>query len=134
MEFTDGEEAIFSTISEADRITNINGVTEPTLANFIAYITRSTPEKLTFEIKHIHKIKGLEYEQVIVQRIEDLPHKSNYGVHFAIFGTRSFQANAGQIYDYVQELNKLYVMLTRPRKNLYIIKNQYKQSHFLAAQ
>ncbi len=134
LEFTDGEEAIFSTISEADRITNINGVTEPTLANFIAYITRSTPEKLTFEIKHIHKIKGLEYEQVIVQRIEDLPHKSNYGVHFAIFGTRSFQANAGQIYDYVQELNKLYVMLTRPRKNLYIIKNQYKQSHFLAAQ
>lgn len=134
LELIDGEEAIFSTISEANRITNVDGVAEPTLANFITYITRSTPEKLTFEIKHIHKIKGLEYEQVIVQRIEDLPHKSNYGVHFAIFGTRSFQANASQIYDYVQELNKLYVMLTRPRKNLYIIKNQYKQSHFLFAQ
>jgi superfamily I DNA/RNA helicase len=132
LEVADGEESIFNTISESDKITNIDAVTEPTLANFLAYITRSSPEKLTFEIKHIHKIKGLEYEQVIVQKIEDLPHKSNYGVHFAIFGTRSFQATAGHIYDYVQELNKLYVMLTRPRKNLYIIKNQYKQCHFLA--
>ncbi|PJE57808.1 MAG: hypothetical protein COU81_04090 [Candidatus Portnoybacteria bacterium CG10_big_fil_rev_8_21_14_0_10_36_7] len=132
IQVTDREKSIFSTISESDKITNMNAVAEPTLASFIAYITRSSPEKLTFEIKHIHKIKGLEYEQVIVQKIEDLPHKSNYGVHFAIFGTRQFQANAGHIYDYVQELNKLYVMLTRPRKNLYIIKNQYKQSHFLA--
>ena len=86
---------------------------------------------MSFEIKHIHKIKGLEYEQVIVQKIEDLPHKSNYGVHFAIFGTRQFQANASHIYDYIQELNKLYVMLTRPRKNLYIIKDQNKQCYFL---
>lgn len=134
LELTNGVESTFSVISESDKIEKISAVAEPTLANFIAYITRSNPEKLTFEIKHIHKIKGLEYEQVIVQKIEDLPHKSNYGVHFSIFGTGQFQANAGHIYDYIQELNKLYVMLTRPRKNLYIIKNQNKQSYFLATQ
>lgn len=134
LELNDEERSLFATLSEADKIDKISSVTEPLLSNFISYITRSNPEKLTFEIKHIHKIKGLEYEQVIVQKIEDLPHKSNYGVHFTIFGTGHFKANADHIYDYVQELNKLYVMLTRPRKNLYIIKNQYKQSHFLAAQ
>jgi len=133
LQVTEGEKSIFSTVSESDKITNISSVAEPTLASFIAYITRSTPERLTFEIKHIHKIKGLEYEQVIVQKIEDLPYKTNYGVHFAIFGTRQFQADAGHIYDYIQELNKLYVMLTRPRKNLYIIKNQYKQTPFLVS-
>lgn len=132
LEFIDGEEAILKTISEADKITNINGVAEPTLANFIAYITRSTPEKLTFEIKHIHKIKGLEYEQVIVQRIEDLPNWRNYDVHNAIFGTTPFQASADHLYDYVQELNKLYVMLTRPRKNLYLIVNPNKLPAFLS--
>ena len=131
LELADGEESVFSTISESDKLAKISSVPEPKLVNFISYITRSSPEKMSFEIKHIHKIKGLEYEQVIVQKIEDLPHKSNYGVHFAIFGTRQFQANASHIYDYIQELNKLYVMLTRPRKNLYIIKDQNKQCYFL---
>ncbi len=131
LEVADGEESIFSTISESDKITNIEAIAEPTLANFITYITRSSTEKITFEIKHIHKIKGLEYEQVIVQRIEDLPHRSKDGVHYAIFGTKPFEANSDHIYDYVQELNKLYVMLTRTKNNLYVIKNQNRRAAFL---
>lgn len=129
LEIADLKKPILSCLSETDR--TINDVSEPTLGNFISYITRPNPENMTFEIKHIHKIKGLEYEHVIVQRAEDLPHQSNNAVHGAIFGTRHFQATASHVYDYIQELNKLYVMLTRPRKNLYIIKNQNKRCYFL---
>jgi superfamily I DNA/RNA helicase len=125
------QQSVFVSISESDKMDSLTGITEPKLEGFLQYITRSNTEKLTFEIKYIHKIKGLEYEQVIVQKIEDLPHKSNYGLHSAIFWGKTYQANIGEIYDYIQELNKLYVMITRPRKNLYIIKNQNKQYPFL---
>ncbi len=123
------QQAIFVTIADTDKMV---GIQEPTLEGFLKYITRSRSENLTFEIKYIHKIKGLEYEQVIVQRIEDLPHKSNYGLHGALFWRRAYQPSVDDIYNYIQELNKLYVMLTRPRKNLYIIKNQYKQYNLLS--
>lgn len=132
LKLSEDEQAIFVAISETDKIDSLNGAAEPKMKDFITYITRSNTEKLTFEIKHIHKIKGLEYEQVIVQRVEDLPHKSNYNLHEAVFGTKRHQASMGEIYDYIQELNKLYVMLTRPRKNLYIIRNQSRQCHFLS--
>lgn len=125
------QQSIFVSISDTDRMSSLTDIPEPKLEGFLQYITRSRSENLTFEIKHIHKIKGLEYEQVIVQRIEDLPHKSNYGLHGAIFWGKTYQTSIGEIYDYIQELNKLYVMITRPRKNLYIIKNQNKQYHFL---
>lgn len=123
------QQSIFVNISDTDKMV---GISEPTLEGFLQYVTRSRTENLTFEIKHIHKIKGLEYEQVIVQRIEDLPHKSNYGLHGALFWGRTYSPSVDEIYNYIQELNKLYVMLTRPRKNLYIIKNQNRQYNFLS--
>lgn len=129
LELDTDQQFIFVTISDADRMV---GVQEPTLEGFLQYITRSRTENLNFEIKYIHKIKGLEYEQVIVQRIEDLPYKSNYGLHGALFWGRTYQPSIEDVYNYIQELNKLYVMLTRPRKNLYIIKNQNKQYNFLS--
>ncbi|NQU99517.1 MAG: hypothetical protein HQ538_02165 [Parcubacteria group bacterium] len=131
LELGDNEQSIFASVSEADKIGSLIGTPEPKLVDFLYFITRSNTEKITFEIKHIHKIKGLEYEQVIVQRIEDLPHKSNYGLHGAVFWGRNYQPSVDEIYDYIQELNKLYVMLTRSRKNLYIIKNQNKNCRFL---
>lgn len=131
LELAENENSIFTAISEADKIGDLSNTIEPKIGDFVSYITRSNTEKLAFEIKHIHKIKGLEYEQVIVQRIEDLPHKSNSNIHWSIFGTRQYQPSTDEIYDYIQELNKLYVMLTRPRKNLYIIRNQNKQCPFL---
>jgi superfamily I DNA/RNA helicase len=125
------EQSILISISDTDKIDSLTNIPEPKLKDFLHYITRSNIEKPTFEIKYIHKIKGLEYEHVIVQKVEDLPHKSNYGLHGAIFWKKTYQPSINEIYNYIQELNKLYVMLTRPRKNLYIIKDQNKNCPFL---
>lgn len=131
LELNEKEKSIFISLSEKDKIDSLSNASEPKLNGFLRYITRTNTEKLAFVIKHIHKIKGLEYEQVIVQRTEDLPHKSNYGIHGAIFWGRDYQPSIDEIYNYIQELNKLYVMLTRPRNNLYIIRNKNKKAYFL---
>ena len=125
------EQTVFTAVSESDKIYSLLGTPEPTLKDFLHYITRSNSEKLSFEIKHIHKIKGLEYEQVIVQKIEDLPHQSNNCLHGAIYWGKNHQPSVDEIYDYIQELNKLYVMLTRARKNLYIIMDKNKKAYFI---
>ncbi|KKP93151.1 MAG: hypothetical protein US25_C0052G0001 [Candidatus Moranbacteria bacterium GW2011_GWE1_36_7] len=109
----------------------IGGVTEPTLQGFINFITNSKKEKLTFEIKHIHKIKGLEYDQVILQKIEDLPHKTHSNFNNAVYFGKLYQPTTAEIYNYIQELNKLYVMLTRAKKNLYIVINKNRKPIFL---
>lgn len=123
--------SVFSSISEEDKITSLADIPEPNLGDFLQYITKSNKDQFSFEIKYIHKIKGLEYEQVIVQKIEDLPHKTNYGLHGAIFWGKEYNPSLEEIYNYIQELNKLYVMLTRPKKNLFIIKNENKICNFL---
>ena len=131
LELNDSEKSIFSPLSDEDKINSLTGITEPKILDFLHFITKSNTEKLLFEIKHINKIKGLEYEQVIVQRIEDLPHRTKNRMHGAVFFENNYQISVDEIYDYIQELNKLYVMLTRTKKNLYIIKNQNKNYLFL---
>jgi superfamily I DNA/RNA helicase len=132
LEMDDSKKSIFSSLSDEDKISSLTGTLEPKILDFLHFITKSNTEKLLFEIKHINKIKGLEYEHVIVQRIEDLPYRSNENrVHGAVFFGKNYQISVDEIYDYIQELNKLYVMLTRPKKNLYIIKNQKKDCRFL---
>ena len=119
---------IFRKPSKEDKIA---GIDEQTLQGFIDFITNTKKEKLAFEIKHIHKIKGLEYDQVILQKVEDLPHKANYNFNQAVFFGKSYQPAINEIYNYIQELNKLYVMLTRAKKNLYIVLNKDKKPIFL---
>lgn len=106
---------------EKKNMKNFENIKIPTIQGFIDFIERTNNDKTIFEIRHIHKIKGLEYDQVIVQKIEDLPHKSNYKIHKAIFLGYEDKLTKEDVYNYIQEINKLYVMLTRAKKNLYII-------------
>lgn len=131
LNLNDQQKNIFQKPSEEDRIAN---VPESTLQGFIDFITNAKKEKLSFEIKHIHKIKGLEYDQVILQKIESLPHKAHGNLNGAVFYGTRYIPKADEIYDYVQELNKLYVMLTRAKKNLYIVINKNKKPIFLDIQ
>lgn len=125
------EKQIFPTISSSDRRPDLNGLSEPTIQGFVSFIIRSKNNSNTFDVKHIHKIKGLEYEQVIIQKIEDLPHRANAKLHKAMFSSEDATLAVDDIYNYIQELNKLYVMLTRSKKNLYIITNPNKQPQLL---
>lgn len=111
---------------ENNKASNLDGINDPTIENFLEYIKNKNNNDLTFEIKHIHKIKGLEYDQVIVQKIEDLPHPSNKIIHDSIFNISRGIYNIDNVYNYIQEINKLYVMLTRSKNNLYIIINKNK--------
>jgi len=121
------QKELFIVIDKNNKVNNFNSLTEPNIQGFINYTKRINKEKVTFEIKHIHKIKGLEYNQVIVQKIEELPYKAGQNkVHQVIFGNQSVTLTASEVYNYIQELNKLYVMLTRSKKNLYIIINENK--------
>ncbi len=114
----------FLEVSENNEIKNFENINLPTIGGFLKFAMRATKEKITFEIKHIHKIKGMEYEQVIVQKIEDLPYRSYENkVHQYVFHGNIQTLNPREIYDYIQEINKLYVMLTRSKKNLYIVLN-----------
>lgn len=114
----------FLEVSENNEIKNFENINLPTIGGFLKFAMRATKEKITFEIKHIHKIKGLEYEQVIVQKIEDLPYRRHENkVHQSVFHGNIQALNSKEIYDYIQEINKLYVMLTRSKKNLYIVLN-----------
>jgi ATP-dependent exoDNAse (exonuclease V) beta subunit len=91
-------------------------------SSFFSRLDLTNKNKITFEIKHIHKIKGLKYEQVIVQKLEDLPFRAKDNkVHQSIFHAKQDVVKTEDVYDYIQELNKLYVMLTRSKKSLYII-------------
>ncbi len=117
----------FINISDEDYIKELFDIKEPTIEGFINFAMNLNKEKISFEIKHIHKIKGLEYDQVIVQRIEDLPYKPNMNkIHQLIFYNKENEPDIKDVYDYIQDLNKLYVMLTRAKKNLYIIVNSNK--------
>jgi len=100
---------------------------EITIGEFIEQYARRNQQRTQFDIKYIHKIKGLEYEQVIVQKIEDLPHPSHRATHFAVLnGKRSILVQSIQVLDYIQEINKLYVMLTRSKGSIYIVMSNNK--------
>lgn len=112
----------FLVIDEKNKINNFDNIKEPTIGGFLRFAALSKKDKITFEIKHIHKIKGLEYEQVIVQKLEYLPFRvKDNKAHQSIFHDSQDVVMIEDIYDYIQELNKLYVMLTRSKKSLYII-------------
>lgn len=122
----------FLIIDDKNKIDTFNSINEPTIGGFLKFAMRVNKGKITFEIKHIHKIKGLEYEQVIVQKLEDLPYRSGYNkTHQSIFHNKQGVIETNDIYDYIQELNKLYVMLTRSKKNLYIIVNSSRMPELI---
>jgi len=112
----------FMVINSKNKITNFYNINEPTIGGFLKFALRGGKDKITFEIKHIHKIKGLEYEQVIVQKLQDLPYDSDSNkIHQWIFHNKQDIIGINDFYEYIQEINKLYVMLTRSKKNLYIV-------------
>jgi len=121
------EQDIFPEVIENKSMEGFGDILAPDIEGFINFNQKIDIKKTSFEIKYIHKIKGLEYEQVIVQKIERLPYRSYENkTHQAILGKYYQDLTADDIYDYIQDLNKLYVMLTRSKNNLYIIVNENK--------
>jgi superfamily I DNA/RNA helicase len=94
---------------------------ELTIGELIKFLTYKSKASSFLDIKHIHKIKGLEFEQVILQKTHQIPHSTNRKAHDAIFNNTPQELTVEEVFDYIQELNKLYVMFTRTKNNLYIV-------------
>lgn len=127
-----GYENMFKQLKPDDKHPQIQLLQQPQINGFIEYHRTRKKKEITFDVKYIHKIKGLEYEQVIVQKIESLPHKTNNSIHAAISGYSNTSITTDEVYNYIQEMNKLYVMLTRSKKNLYVIIDSNKAPRMLS--
>jgi hypothetical protein len=93
------------------------------LSDFVMKLQLLDSEGTFFEIRHIHKIKGLEYKKIIVRRTHKIPYKADENhVHNVLYGESDSPQTVTEkeLLDYIQELNKLYVMLTRSKSDVFI--------------
>ncbi len=108
---------------------------------FIEYLRKLKKNVSSIEIKYLHKIKGLQYEEVIL-KTDKIPYriskKDNQakcaGDWIDLLLNEDDQCqklDEDEIFQCIEELNKIYVMITRSKSDVSIISDK---SVFLSAE
>ncbi len=114
-------EMFFLPITELKSLEKFNTVVN--FKDFIIFLKSQRVKSNFIEIKHLHAIKGLEYNEVVL-KTDKIPYKSQCeSVKLLLKNTtkNNITLQEDAVLSCVEELNKLYVMMTRSKSNLYII-------------
>ena len=98
---------------------------------FIEYLKKLKKNVSSVEIKHLHKIKGLQYQEVIL-KTDKIPYRmgksddeiespGDWVDYLLANDEKSKKLDDDQVFQCVEELNKIYVMITRSKSNVSII-------------
>lgn len=101
---------------------------------FIEYLRKLKKNVSSIEIKYLHKIKGLQYEEVIL-KTDKIPYRTSKkdnqtecaGDWIDLLLNKDDQCqklDEDQIFQCIEELNKIYVMITRSKSNVSIISDK----------
>ena len=93
--------------------------------DFLDYIDERSRKISNISIKHLHKIKGLEFKSTILKtdgipyynKVEQIKYLLNPEDEYPEISER-------ELFECVEELNKLYVMMTRSESDVYILKDR----------
>ncbi len=95
-----------------------------TIANFLEYMDSKKDSYTKFSIQHLHRVKGLEFEKVILKTDRIPYYQYKEFVQYLIGDDQSKgQIEKDVLYTCIEELNKLYVMMTRSKSDVEIINN-----------
>lgn len=103
-------------------------------SQFIEYLRKLKKNVSSIEIKHLHKIKGLQYEAIIL-KTDKIPYrisKKNSEAECAgdwidMLLNKDVQCQKleeDEIFQCIEELNKIYVMITRSKSDVSIINDK----------
>lgn len=110
-----------------------------TFQDFVKFLINRRTDNKSVEIKHLHKIKGLQYKEIIL-KTDKIPYQSttqetvgNWVKILISDEKKDILLTEDQVLNCIEELNKIYVMLTRSESNVYILNTNNSKSIFLSS-
>lgn len=100
-------------------------------ADFMNYIKKRKENTENIEIQHLHKIKGLQFREILI-KTDKIPHRSLFSKINPILNNQRIAISNEDVLKCIEELNRLYVMMTRSESNVYILNTNNSKSIFLS--